>query len=133
MNSNGVDLSTFMLKKVLHTGIEVSDLVKTIALYETLGFEVINTFEKPEPKAHVATVRKGETAFELWQFEDKEHPQVQYIRSHIAFYSDDLAKDVQKLMASGYDLVIPITDGVVLRYAFVQDPSGACYEIATEK
>jgi len=122
-----------MLKHVLHTGVEVSDLAKAVALYENLGFEVINKFEKPEPKAHVATVKKDSTAFELWQFENKTHPFVAFIRNHIAFYSDDLEKDVNNLVNDGYNLVIPITEGVLLKYAFVQDPSGACYEIATEK
>ena len=122
-----------MLKQVLHTGVEVADLAKAIELYKSLGFELHRQFEKPEPKAQVATVKKGETAFELWQFEDKDHPQVAFIRNHIAIYSDNLEQDIKQLVADGYKLVIPITEGVILRYAFVQDPSGACYEIATEK
>ena len=122
-----------MLKQVLHTGVEVANLVKAIELYKNMGFEVANQFEKPEPKAKVATVKKGETAFELWQFEDKSHPQAAFIRSHIALYSDDLEADVQKLINDGYKLTIPITEGVILRYAFVQDTAGLCYEIAAEK
>lgn len=122
-----------MLKHVLHTGIEVDDLAKTVDLYKNLGFEVANEFNKPEPKAKVVTVKKGETAFELWQFEDKDHPQVAFIRNHVAIYSDDLQQDVQALVDKGFKLVIPITEGVILRYAFVQDPAGACYEIATSK
>lgn len=123
-----------MIKNVLHTGIEVADLSQTIQLYKDLGFEVVNQFEKPEPKAHVATVKNGDTAFELWQFKDKTHPQVAFIRNHVAFYSDDLEKDLQQFVANGYTMVIPVTEGVVLRYAFVQDPAGACcYEIATQK
>lgn len=123
-----------MLKSVLHTGIEVADLAKSIELYKSLGFELANEFVKPEPKAKVATVKKDDTAFELWQFEDKEHPQVAFIRSHVAIYSDDLENDVQQLIDSGYKVVIPVTEGVILRYAFVQDPASAfCYEIATKK
>lgn len=123
-----------MLKNVLHTGIEVANLAQSIELYKSLGFEVDTEFEKPEPKAKVATVKKDDTAFELWQFEDKEHPQVAFIRSHVAIYSDELENDVQQFVDSGYKLVIPITEGVLLRYAFVQDPAGAfCYEIATQK
>jgi catechol 2,3-dioxygenase-like lactoylglutathione lyase family enzyme len=47
-----------MLARVLHTGIEVADLATAISLYTSLGFEVVNEFEKPEPKAKVATVKK---------------------------------------------------------------------------
>jgi catechol 2,3-dioxygenase-like lactoylglutathione lyase family enzyme len=122
-----------MLKQILHTGVAVADLAKEVALYLKLGFEVANEFEKPEPKAKVATMKKGEAAFELWQFADHAHPQVAFIRNHIAIYSDDLENDVKQLVAEGYKLVIPITEGVVLRYAFVQDAVGACYEIATSK
>jgi catechol 2,3-dioxygenase-like lactoylglutathione lyase family enzyme len=122
-----------MLKRVLHTGVEVADLAQAIKLYEHLGFAVHNEFEKPEPKASVATMLRGDVAFELWQFHDKAHSQVAFIRNHIAIYSDALEQDVQELLGEGYELVIPPTEGVVLRYAFVRDGSGACYEIATEK
>jgi methylmalonyl-CoA/ethylmalonyl-CoA epimerase len=94
-----------MLKRVLHTGVEVADLETAIALYESLGFIIHNRFEKPEPKARVATVKKGDTAFELWQFEDAKHPLAAFIRNHVALYSDDLDADVQQMMAKGYTLV----------------------------
>lgn len=121
------------LVKVLHTGVAVADLAAAIALYTSLGFTLAKEFDKPEPEAKVAILTKGDTSFELWQFADKEHPQVAFIRNHVAFYSDDLEHDVDELVAKGFKLVIPITEGVVLKYAFVQDPAGACYEIATEK
>lgn len=121
-----------MIRRVLHTGVAVANLGKAIELYKGLGFEVTREFEKPEPKARVASVKKGETAFELWQFEDKTHPLVQYIRNHIALGSDDLERDIQSLVDDGYKLVIPITQGVVLRYAFVQDAVGSCFEIAAD-
>jgi catechol 2,3-dioxygenase-like lactoylglutathione lyase family enzyme len=122
-----------VLTHILHTGVEVADLAEAMRLYRSLGFEVANQFDKPEPKAKVATMRKGEAAFELWQFEDTNHPQVSFIRNHVAFYSNDLAADVQTFLEKGYKLVIPITEGVKMRYAFVQDPAGTCYEIASEK
>jgi methylmalonyl-CoA/ethylmalonyl-CoA epimerase len=122
-----------MLKHILHTGVEVADLDNAIALYKSLGFEIHNKFEKPEPKASVATLKKGDVAFELWRFHDKEHPQVAYIRNHVAIYSNDLENDARQLVASGYKLVIPVTEGVIMRYVFVQDAAGTCYEIATKK
>jgi len=123
-----------MLKNVLHTGIEIADLAKSVELYKSLGFEVANEFNKPEPKAKVVIVKKDDMAFELWQFEDKMHPQVAFIRNHIAIYSDDLESDVQQLVDDGYKIVIPITEGTILRYTFVQDSAGTfCYEIATKK
>ena len=94
---------------------------------------MVNKFHKPEPAAEVVTVQKGDTAFELWQFIDTKHPQVPYIRSHVAIYSDSLEEDIHQLEVQGFKIVIPITEGVILRYAFLQDPAGANYEIATEK
>src|SRR5688572_5465735 len=111
-----------MLKRVSHIGVEVADLNASVELYKSLGFEIANQYEKPEPKAKVVTVKKGDTAFELWCFEDKDHPQVAFIKGHTAFYSDDLEADVQAMIDRGYKLVIPITEGVIMRYAFVQDP-----------
>lgn len=120
-----------MLKKILHTGVEVADLAKAIELYKSLGFVVAKQFEKPKTK--IAIVTKGETTFELLQFEANNSPQVAFIRNHVAFASDDLENDVQQFIDSGYKLVIPITEGTLVRYAYLQDAAGACYEIATEK
>ena len=111
----------------------VDDLEKSIKLYLQLGFKVVNRFEKPKPSAHVAVVQKDETAFELWQFNDATHPEVKIIQNHIAIYSDNLEKDVKELVNAGYKQVIPITEGVTLRYAFIQDRTGTNYEIASEK
>jgi lactoylglutathione lyase len=122
-----------MFSRVLHTGVAVGDLDKTIEFYKSLGFEIHNQFEKPGPKARVATVKKGETAFELWEFSDVMHPHASIIQNHIAIYSDDLEADIDMLTGQGYKLVIPVTEGVIMRYAFVQDAAGCNYEIATEK
>lgn len=90
-----------MLKRVLHTGVAVDDLEKAVQLYESLGFLVHNRFEKPEPRAQVATVKKGDVAFELWQFAEPAHPLVAFIRNHVALYSDDLEADLDALAAAG--------------------------------
>jgi catechol 2,3-dioxygenase-like lactoylglutathione lyase family enzyme len=123
-----------MITHVLHTGVRVADLQKSIELYQKLGFRVEEEFTKPEPKCKAAIMKKGEIAFELFEFEDVAHEYVKYISNHIAFYSDDIEHDVADFVAKGYKLVIPINDGTLLRFAYVQDPSGAfCYELATEK
>ncbi|HUY85204.1 MAG TPA: VOC family protein [Candidatus Dormibacteraeota bacterium] len=122
-----------MLKKILHTGLAVNDLEGMIKLYESLGFEVIKRFHKSDINADVVMVTKGETTFELFEFHDQDHPQVEFIRNHVAIYSDSIEEDVNALLKQGYRLTIPITEGVVFRFAFLQDKAGANYEIATEK
>jgi catechol 2,3-dioxygenase-like lactoylglutathione lyase family enzyme len=120
-----------MIKAFLHTGFEVKDLEQAIKLYEQFGFKVTRRFDKPEPKAvaaHLATASGA--VIELWQFFDQQHPQVKFIRRHIAIESDDLEADIANFISQGCTLVIPVTKGVVLTYAFVQDPSGNNIEIA---
>lgn len=119
-----------MIGKLLHIGFEVTDLKQSIDLYNKLGFVVKKEFEKADPKAKVAhVVNKDGDTFELWQFIDKDHPQVEFIRRHIAFESDNLGEDIEKLVHQGCELVIPITKGVSLTYAFVRDPSSNYIEV----
>ena len=122
-----------MIKRYLHTGIAVPSLDKAIRFYEGLGFQLESKFHKPEPSAEVAQLVKNDAVFELWEFHDKEHSHVPYIRQHIALYSDNLEADVRKLVDSGYKVTIPDTHGVKLRYVFLQDATGNNYEIATQK
>lgn len=123
-----------MISKVLHSGMRVESLEESIRLYEQLGFKIDVRFTKDIPKCKAAVLRKGDQAFELFEFEDPAHEYVKYISNHVAFFSDDIEHDVADFVAKGYKLVIPINDGTLLRFAYVQDPSGAfCYEIATTK
>ncbi|HUA13153.1 MAG TPA: VOC family protein [Candidatus Sulfotelmatobacter sp.] len=120
-----------MITKYLHSGFEVKDLGEAIKLYEKLGFSVTTRFEKPEPEAHAAQMASESGAgIELWQFIDTKHPQVEFIRQHIAVASNNLESDIAELEKQGCVIVIPITKGVLLTYAFVRDPSGNYIEIA---
>ncbi len=119
-----------MIGKFLHTGFEVNDLEEAIKFYKNLGFNLEKQFDKSEPKAKAAHVMNEDgTTFELWQFIDKDHPQVQYIRQHIAFETDDLDGDIKKLIESGCKVVIPKTKSMTLTYIFVLDSSGKCIEL----
>jgi catechol 2,3-dioxygenase-like lactoylglutathione lyase family enzyme len=119
-----------MITRFLHTGFEVEDIDQAISFYETLGFSVTKQFDKAEPRAKAAHITSTDnTVIELWQFIDKNHPQVEFICRHIAFESDDLEKDIQKLALEGCKQVIPITKGVTMTYAFLRDPSGNYIEI----
>lgn len=122
-----------MLKRLLHTGLAVPELDAAIKLYESLGFTNVKRFHKPDLDADVAMVSRGEATYELFEFHNPEHPQVEFIRNHIAIYSDSIEADVEALLNQGYKLTIPITEGIVFRFAYVQDKAGTNYEIATEK
>ncbi len=64
---------------------------------------------------------------------DKNHPQVEFIKNHTAFVSDDQDADVQKLVDDGWEVVIPKTTGVKVTYVFLRDPSRNYVEIADVK
>ncbi len=119
-----------MIKGLIHIGFEVEDIQPAIDFYEQFGFGLKKKFDKQEPQAKVAhIVNSGGEVFELWQFIDKDHPHVKFIRKHTAFESSNIEEDVQNLLNQGCELVIPITKGVTLMYAFVKDKSGNIIEI----
>ncbi len=123
-----------MIKKFWHVGVSVKDLDKSIAQYRKLGFKVVDRFEKPEPHALAAELEHSNgSGVELWQWLDEKHPQVEFIKSHIAFASDDIDNDVQTLVDQGCEIVIPKTKGIIVTYTFVRDPSGNYIEIAEIK
>jgi catechol 2,3-dioxygenase-like lactoylglutathione lyase family enzyme len=116
-----------VITKFLHTGFEVNNLDEAIKSYEELGFKLTKRFEKPEPKAYFAQMSSLDgSGIELWQFIDTEH------RQHIAVSSDDFEKDIEELVKKGFEIVIPITKGVVLTYAFLRDPSNNYIEVAKQ-
>ena len=94
---------------------------------------MVEEFEKEDIKAKVALMTKGESSYELFEFEDMSLPTVDLIRNHTAFYSDSLEEDIAIFVDLGYKVTIPITEGKILRYAYVQDKHGTNWEIATDK
>lgn len=119
--------------RLVHAGFRVQNLEEAIRLYGELGFTVSRRFEKPEPKARVAMLSSGEgPGIELWQFAE-DHPYVEFIGRHVAFMCDDARKDAKRLVRSGFRIVIPFTEGVILDYIFVQNQFGLVYELAQKK
>jgi catechol 2,3-dioxygenase-like lactoylglutathione lyase family enzyme len=81
-----------MIKKFWHVGLSVANLEDGIAEYQKLGFEVSQKFETPEPKAHAAhMLHPNGSGIELWEWLEKDHPQIEFIKRHMAFESDDMA------------------------------------------
>jgi catechol 2,3-dioxygenase-like lactoylglutathione lyase family enzyme len=119
--------------KLNHAGFTVQNLEEAIELYQKLGFTLSRKFEKPIPKAQVASMKDTNgVGLELWQFAE-DHPLNTYIGRHIAFLCDDVRADAKVLTNAGFKEVIPFTEGVVLDYIFVQDTEGTVFELAQEK
>ena len=123
-----------MIKKFWHVGLTVKNLDQAIEQYQKLGFELIDKFEKDEPHAYAAQLKHPSgSGIELWQWLDEKHPQVEFIKNHLAFVSDDINGDVKMLVDQGFEIVIPKTKGITVTYVFVRDPSGNYIEIAEVK
>lgn len=123
-----------MITKFWHVGFSVANLDEAIVDYTKLGFELVNKFEKDEPHAYAAEMKHPNgSGIELWYWLDKNHPQVGFIKSHIAFVSDDQDADVKILVDQGWGVVIPKTVGIKVTYIFLRDISGNYIEIAKVK
>ena len=124
-----------MITKFWHVGLTVKDLDEAIAQYEELGFKLVQKFKKSEPKALAAHLNHSSgSGIEIFQWFDKNHPQVEFIKSHLAFISDDIDEDITKLLDRGYTMVIPKSAGVTVSYfTFLKDPGGNYIELAELK
>ena len=119
-----------MITGMSHVGLEVQNLDQAVKFYESMGFQLVRRFEKTEPKANAAHMTSPNgTMVELWQFLDKTHPQVEFIKRHIAVDSDNLEADLNAFVEQGCQIVIPITKGVTLTYAFIRDADGNYIEV----
>jgi catechol 2,3-dioxygenase-like lactoylglutathione lyase family enzyme len=119
-----------MITRMSHIGIEVQDIDEAVQFYKTMGFQLTLRFEKPEPKANAAhLVSPDGSMVELWQFLDKSHPQVEFIKRHIAVESNSLEADLDTFVKQGCQIVIPITKGVTMTYAFIRDVDGNYIEV----
>lgn len=121
-----------MIKRFWHVGFGVENLERAIKDYEALGFEVVQRFEKSQPKSIAAHMNHSNGAsIELFQFFDKTHPQVEYIKQHMAFESDNLDEDLANLESKGWEIVIPKTSGTSVKFfAFLRDPNEQNIELA---
>ncbi len=105
-----------------------------ITKYRLLGLKEVEKFECPKPKALVALMEDEQgVGIELWQFTDKNHPQVKLIDGHTAFESTDIKKDIEELSNDGFTVAITLSEDDVLRFAFLKDPYGNVIEIAQFK
>jgi catechol 2,3-dioxygenase-like lactoylglutathione lyase family enzyme len=112
-----------MIKGLHHVGFEVDDLEAAVALYEGLGFEMVQRFEYPAAEFVAAMMKSKKLGgVELFQFNNPSHELVEKIKHHSAFQTDNLETDLQTFLDKGCTLAIPISIGkVVKRYAYVKD------------
>ncbi len=120
-----------MIKELNHFGIVVRDLDASLAFYQK-AFGAVIVFQSliPASQTDVVYLQIGGGLIELL------HPRTPadtetFGITHIAFLTDDLDTDYERLVANGADgLVAPRVAGTgVGRLAFLSDPNGARVEL----
>lgn len=117
-----------MIVRMHHFGMMTDDLEKSVKSFESMGFKIYKRFTMPGIKA--AMLKKDGAGIEFFEFENPKGEFESKIKRHTAFVSDDLEKDVEKFVSSGYEITVPIAEGLIVkRRAFVADKSGNSIEL----
>lgn len=144
-----------MLKSIFHVNICVSNLERSIAFYEKLGFKVVNDFTLEGPdvgksmgldasKFRVVFIRLGDdpnaTVIDLLEFIDPPTQGKSYSTLNntglcrVAFKVDDVDAVYEKLKKMDVEFVAPIErmkgeDGNEISFVCFKDPDGVFLEI----
>ena len=120
-----------MIYELNHFGIVVRDLEKSLAFYQDLlGAKVVYKGFIPPTKTDVVYLLISGGMIELL-YRPEPAPNETFGITHIAFMSDNLDADYERLTSLGYKgLVAPKVAGSgVGRLAFLSDPNGARIEL----
>ncbi|HIL78520.1 MAG TPA: hypothetical protein EYG48_06400 [Methylococcales bacterium] len=144
-----------MLKSIFHVNICVSNLERSIAFYEQLGFKVVNDFTLEGPdvgrsmgldasKFRVVFIRLGDdpnaTVIDLLEFIDPPTQGAPYATLNntglcrVAFRVDNVDEVYEKLVQMNVEFIAPIErmqgeDGNDISYVCFKDPDGVFLEI----
>lgn len=131
---------------VHHTGITVSDLDRSVAFYERLGFEVAERIEEegeevergvgvPGAKLRVATLEGPNSRLELIEYLKPSngpapHPNNGIGAAHVCLEVEDVDAAVAELREQGIEfLTEPITHEAGIRWVYAKDPDGITAEL----
>lgn len=126
---------TIKLNHFQHVGIPVTDINRSKAFYERLGFSnaMETVFDYEGAQGKVCMMKRGSMVFELYEFPE---PAVSEIRGrkdghmdHIAFDVDSVAESFEWLKANGFQ---PLEDKPVelkfwdkgCKFCFIKGPDG---------
>ena len=141
-----------MIDSVMHFGFTVRDLQNSLNFFcEGLGFEVLQTFERPkaytravtgveDTSIHVALIRGYGTVLELLEYSDREdRPHrgvpVHYPGSaHLCFAVRDIEREMAFLTGKGAVFqkeitTVPFAQGKGNKVVYGWDPDGIAFEL----
>jgi lactoylglutathione lyase len=124
-----------------HVAISVKDLTQTIAWYARLfGFQLAQTFERPDLGAKGAFLKLGGVSLEVFEFQNSDEvPDYRkglpsdlrvHGTKHFALRVKDVNESVEDLRKQGVEFVMePVIGGSGRRYVFFRDPDGILVEL----
>lgn len=116
-----------LVKNLAHIGCQVSDMARSLAFYQPLGFVVQRRFSKPSPQGsiEVAFIELGGVVLELYQLPQGRSSGSSYCGiDHIALEVSDLDMVIARLETQGYPLDEgPVTESGV-RFLLIRGPDG---------
>jgi lactoylglutathione lyase len=120
-----------LINNIAHIGYQVSDLTRSLAFYEPLGFKRQRRFSKPSPQGtiEVAFIEVAGTLLELYQLPEGvpfDAPRCGI--DHLALEVSDLDAVQRQLAALGY----PLDEGPIeekqVRFLLIRGPDGGRLE-----
>ena len=121
--------------KFTYTGIEVKDLDKSIAFYrDVIGMEYVGRSKIDATGGEVAAFKtKGsEHVLEMNWYPNSKYREGSEL-DHLAFESEDVRKDVERLLKAGATLAQPVEGRPKYVVGFVKDPNGIWLELYQER
>ena len=116
-----------LINTIAHIGYQVSDLTRSLAFYEPLGFQRQQRFSKPSPQGaiEVAFIEMGGTVLELYQLPEGvpfDSPRCGI--DHLALEVSDLDAVQKRLEALGYPLDEGPVEEECVRFLLIRGPDG---------
>lgn len=116
-----------LIQKIAHIGYQVSDLTRSLAFYQPLGFEIQQRLSKvsPEGQIEVAFIEMSGVVLELYQLPSGTAFDVPRCGiDHLALEVSDLDAVIKALETLRYPLDEgPVHDGQV-RFVLIRGPDG---------
>ena len=132
------------MKKIEHIGIAVKDIKAAQKMYESLlGAKCYKVEEVESEHVRTAFFKMGESKIELLQATNVNSPIAKFIEKkgegihHIAFDVVDINKEIERLLAEGFELIHKIpkegADGKLIAFLHPKSTAGILVELCQDK
>ena len=133
-----------MLKSINHIGIAVKYLDESIEIFRKIfQFDDVHREIVEEQKVEIATFKVGDVMLELTSATDESSPIAKFISKkgegihHIAFETDDIKKELERLSGNDLKLINPVpaegAHNMLIAFLHPKSTNGVLVEICEKK